>query len=89
MYELCLIGYIATNRDFILSQLGEIYRNSSIGAIQKTFLACYAADFVASCLAFGYGFSALYSHKVKSYNNFNFWLLMTIFPKIVISYLNV
>ncbi len=65
LYELCLIAYVIVNRDFILAQLGEIYRNSTIGHIGKTFFACYALDFLASCLAFGYGYSALYSHKVQ------------------------
>ena len=89
LYELCLVGYIVVNRDFIMAQLGEIYRNSTIGTIEKTFFACYSIDFAASCFAFGYGYSALYSHKVKQYNNFNLWLLLCIFSKIVISYLNV
>ena len=46
-------------------------------------------DFLFSLFAFGYGFSALYTHKVVRYNSFNSWLLLTIFSKIVISYLNV
>lgn len=89
LYELCLIVYVLCNRDFIMAQLGEIYRNSTIGTIEKTFFICYAVDFVASCFAFGYGYNALYSHKVKQYNVFNLWLLVCIFSKIVISYLNV
>ena len=33
VYELCLMVYIICNRDFITAQLGEIYRNSSMGTI--------------------------------------------------------
>lgn len=40
-------------------------------------------------MAFSYGFIALYTHKVTRYNTFNSWLLLCIFSKIVISYLNV
>ena len=89
LYELGLVIYVMTNRDFILAQLGEIYRNSAMSTIENTFFACYGLDLVFSGLAFGYGFSALYSHKVTHYNTFNSWLLLTIFSKIVISYLNV
>ena len=89
LYELCLFVYVLTNREFILAQLGEIYRNSSMSTIENTFFCCYGLDFIASCFAFGYGYAALYSHKVTRYNTFNTWLLLTIFSKIVISYLNV
>lgn len=34
LYELGLIIYVMTNHDFILAQLGEIYRNSSMGNIE-------------------------------------------------------
>ena len=33
LYELCLVAYVLMNQDFILAQLGEIYRNSSMGTI--------------------------------------------------------
>mmetsp|Transcript_22211 Transcript_22211/g.29721 ORF Transcript_22211/g.29721 Transcript_22211/m.29721 type:complete len:128 (+) Transcript_22211:390-773(+) len=89
MYELGLVFYVLSNQDFILAQLGEIYRNSTMTSIQKTFFVCYGVDLLFSLLAFAYGFSALYSHKVTRYNSFNSWLLLTIFSKIVISYLNV
>lgn len=60
-----------------------------MGTIQTTFMSCYSVDIVFSALAYGYGFSALYTHKVKSYNSFNMWLLLCVLSKIVISYLNV
>ena len=89
VYESCLIFYVLYNRDFILAQLGEIYRNSSMDTIQNTFLACYTIDIALSVFAYVYGFSALYTHKVSRYNSFNMWLLMCVLTKIVISYLNV
>ena len=33
LYEVSLIIYVLINRDFIMAQLGEIYRNSSINTI--------------------------------------------------------
>jgi len=60
-----------------------------MNTIRNVFFVCYGADLVISILAYGYGFSALYTHKVKRYNTFNIWLLLGIFVKIVISYLNV
>lgn len=89
IYEICLVTYVLFNRDFIMAQLGEIYRNSSMNTIQSVFFVCYGADFIISIFSFGYGFNALYTHKVKRYNAFNMWLLIGIFIKIVISYLNV
>ena len=89
LYELCLFVYVAFNRDFIMAQLGEIYRNSSMGTIQNVFFICYGVDLAISALSYGFGFNALYTHKVKKYNTFNVFLLASIFIKIVISYLNV
>ena len=89
LYELCLIGYVLVNHDFILAQLGEIYRNSSMGTIEQTFIIAYIVDFTASLVSFAYGYYALYTHKVQKYNTFNLWLLICIFSKIVLSYLNV
>ena len=88
-YELCLLVYVCFNYDFIMAQLGEIYRNSTMGTIAHTFLACYVFDFGASAMAYGYGFYGLYTHKVKTYNSFNLFLLLCVFTKLVISYLNV
>ena len=89
LYELCLLAYVLYNQDFILAQLGEIYRNSSMNTITNVFLVCYGADFAMTAITYGFGFSALYTHKVKRYNVFNTCLLIGIFIKIVISYLNV
>ena len=89
LYELCLVAYVLFNRDFIMAQLGEIYRNSSMNTIVNVFLVCYGADFAMTAITYGYGFNALYTHKVKRYNVFNTCLLIGIFIKIVISYLNV
>jgi len=33
MYELGLVFYVLSNQDFILAQLGEIYRNSTMTSI--------------------------------------------------------
>ena len=89
VYELCLVAYVVVNRDFIMAQLGEIYRNSSMNTIKNVFLVCYSADLGISIISYSYGFSALYTHKVQRYNTFNVWLLVSVFIKIVISYLNV
>lgn len=60
-----------------------------MGTIKNTFAGCYLFDLIACGLAYGYGYHALYTHKVKSYNIFNLLLLLCVLSKLIISYLNV
>lgn len=89
VYEVCLLIYVLLNYDFIMAQLGEIYRNSSMSTIQNTFIGCYIFDFIVCGLSYGFGYHALYTHRVKSYNIFNLLILLCVFSKLIISYLNV
>lgn len=89
LYEISLVVYVLVNKDFIMAQLGEIYRNSSMGTIENVFYICYGIDLAWSIMTYVLGFNALYTHKVKTYNAFNLFLLLGIFWKIVLSYLNV
>ena len=58
-------------------------------SITKIFLTCYSIDITISVLCFAFGFYALYSHKTRWYHMFNNILLLSVFLKIIISYLNV
>ena len=89
IYEVLLIVYIAINHEFIITQLAEIYRNLSMDAIGKAFLAGYSIDSVINFFVYFTGFYGLYTHKAKYYNIFNNLLLLSVFTRIVISYLNV
>ena len=89
IYEVCLGYYIVRNRDFMLAQLGEIYRNLDMESITQVFITCYSVDTVVTVITFGLGFYALYSHKTKYYHWFNNMLLLSVFLKIIVSYLNV
>ena len=55
----------------------------------SVFYVCYAVDLAISILTYGFGFNALYTHKVKKHNTFNLWLILGISYKIAISWLNV
>ena len=89
IYEVLLVVYIAINHEFIISQLGEIYRNLSVDAIGKAFIVGYSVDGAINIFVYSTGFYALYTHKAKYYNIFNNLLLLSVFTRIVISYLNV
>lgn len=89
IYELLLLVYIGVNHEFIMAQLGEIYRNLSMDAIGQAFITGYSIDTVINLFVYSTGFYALYTHRANYYNIFNNLLLFSIFSRIVISYLNV
>ena len=89
IYELLLLIYIIVNHEFIIAQLGEIYRNLSMEAISQAFLTGYSVDIAINLFVYSTGYYALWTHKAKFYNIFNNLLLFAVFSTIVISYLNV
>lgn len=44
IYELAAMYYVYVNKDFIIAQLGEISRTSSVANITYTFFWSYAVD---------------------------------------------
>ena len=88
-YELLLLLYIIINREFVIIQLGEIYRNLSIEAISQAFVTGYSIDTVINVFVYILGFYGLCTHKVRYLGLFNQILLLSVFSRIVLSYLNV
>lgn len=88
-YEVALIVYLAVNRDFMLAQLVEIYRNFGNENVKSAFYWSFLVDFVIGSFTYGTGFWALKTHKVKLFNVFGNFLLISVFSKILLSYLNV
>ena len=89
IYEIGLIIYIFSNKDFVLAQLGEIYRNIDMKSMTQIFMVSYTIDLSIGIISFMMGYYAIYSHKTKYYHWFNNLLLLSVFWKIIISYLNV
>ena len=89
VYELILIGYLLVNLDFIMAQLAEIYRNFGVQSIKSAFYWSFFVDLVIGIFSYTMGFYALRTHKVKLYNIFGNFLLISVFSKILLSYLNV
>jgi len=88
MFEMMLYYYLFTNMDFIISQLSEIYRDLTIEKLNKVFMLSNGIDIVINILMYSLGYLSLKSHKITLYNAYHWVLMLSIFSRIVISYLN-
>ena len=57
--------------------------------ITSIFVTSYSLDVGIGAASFAMGYYAIYTHKTKYYHWFNNLLLISVFLKIIISYLNV
>jgi hypothetical protein len=87
-FELLLYYYLFTNKEYMIAQLGEIYKEMSIERLATVFSVCNGIDMIINLFAYSFGFYAVYSHKVTCYNLFNGILVLAVFSRIIISYLN-
>lgn len=88
VFEMLLYTYLFLNLDFILAQLAEVYRELSYEELTLVFQVSNCADIAINVFVYVFGFYTLYSHKVSYFNIFNAILVIAIFSRIVISYLN-
>ena len=88
VFEVLLYTYLFKNMDFIISQLSEIYRDLTLEKLQRVFIVSNLVDIIVNIFMYGMGFLALKTHKVTVYNSYHWVLMLSIFSRIVISYLN-
>ena len=88
VFESVLYVYLMYHKEFIVENLADAYRDIALEKIERVFLWGTFADAVVNAIMYIYGFIAVRSHKVTSYNSFVCTLLFAVFAKIVISYLN-
>eukprot|EP00347_Sterkiella_histriomuscorum_P021773 403332815 len=89
LFEIMLYYYLFSNMDFIVSQLSEIYRDLTIEKLYRVFEMSNGIDMVINVAMYTLGYIALSSHKITIFNAYHWVLMMSIFSRIVISYLNI
>ncbi len=88
VFEAILYLYLVYHKEFIVENLADAYRDISIEKLERIFYWSTFSDAVINAIMYTYGFIAVKSHKVTSYNTFVCTMLFSIFAKIIISYLN-
>jgi len=88
VFEAILYLYLVYHKEFIVENLADAYRDISIEKLERIFFWSTFSDAVINATMYTYGFIAVKSHKVTSYNTFVCTMLFSIFAKIIISYLN-
>jgi len=89
MYEFCLDVYLWKNKEFIITQLTEVYKNLDVDKLTNLFIYSNTIDLMLNLTLYGFGFYSLRTHKVNTFQWFNTLMLMSIFTRIIISYLNI
>lgn len=88
IFEVLLYNYLFSNMDYIISQLSEIYRELTFEKLRSVFQVSNGVDITINIFMYVFGFHAVFSHKVTQYNMFHAVLILAVFSRIVISYLN-
>jgi hypothetical protein len=88
VFEIMLYIYLFSNMNYMIAQLGEIYKEMSIEKLATVFCVCNGIDILINIFVYTFGFYALYTHKITFYNLFNGALVIAVFSRIIISYLN-
>jgi hypothetical protein len=89
IYEICLLVYLVRNYSFILAQISEIYRLVSIPTIDKVVTTVYVFDIILGLATYLLAAYTLCSHKAFSYEWLVKLMLVILFSKLLMSYLNV
>ncbi|CDW85792.1 UNKNOWN [Stylonychia lemnae] len=88
VFEIMLYYYLFSNMDFIISQLSEIYRDLTIEKLNRVFKLSNGIDIIVNMFMYSLGYMALKTHKITIFNAYHWVLMIAIFSRIVISYLN-
>jgi hypothetical protein len=88
-FEISLYFYLFSNMNFIITELGQIYREISLQKLALIFKISNSVDMVINAMMYFFGFYSLYTHKATSYSIFHGCLILAVFSRIVISYLNI
>jgi len=87
-FEVVLYYYLFANSDFIIQQLSQVYREISPERLHTVFLVSNFIDMGINTFVYVMGFLSLFTHKVTYYNVFHGLLILAVFSRIIISYLN-
>ena len=88
-FELGITIYTYRNSTMMVADLNMIYRDYSVSQMENfLFLATYI-NTILNLFQYSFGFYAIFSHRVTNYQIFNIFMLVTIFLRIFMSYINV
>ena len=88
-FEVSLYFYLFSNMNFIVTELAQIYREISLQKLALIFKVSNSIDLCINALMYTFGFYALFTHKAHTYSIFHGCLILAVFSRIVISYLNI
>jgi hypothetical protein len=84
--DISLTVYILCHIEQLLSNLAE--REFPYERLRNTFLTFMVLDTIISAGLYLFGFKAIYSHRVLTYNYFVWLLLASILTRIILGYFN-
>lgn len=88
LFEGCVAYYVYTYEDVMLIQLDQIYQIGHLAQFQQFFEIVSVINHGFNFLAYLYGFYAISSNKVTSYQIFTLMLMVSLFFSVFMTYLN-
>ena len=88
VFEVLLYIYLFNNMEYIIAQLAEIYKELSFEKLKSLFSVSNGVDITINSFMYAFGFYSILTHKVSYFNLFHAILVLAVFSRIIISYLN-
>ena len=81
--------YFFRNKDIIIMQLNEIYRDQTEGSMKSLFEGAAVFSFALDLIQCVYGMYALMSNRLTNIQIFNYTMSMTLVTRVFLTYLSV
>ena len=87
-FELALTIYIYRNQDILLAQLNRIYRGYSQEYLKQVLVVTTSINTTFNLAQYAFSFFAILSHRVTNYQMLNIFMIVGIFFRVIMSYVN-
>ena len=87
-FELFLTIYIYRNKEYMVLQLNQLYRGNEYNKLLNLVETTTILNLIFNLFQYFFGFYTIASNKVTNYNCFNILMVMSIFFRCLLTYLN-
>ena len=88
-FEITIGIYTYRNSDILVTYLNQEYRNYTVSQLKDILFLLTYTNFAFNMFQYAFGFFALVSHRVTTYQIFNILMLVSIMLRIFMAYVNI
>ena len=88
-FEMGICVYTYRNSELIVTNLNTIYRGWSLSELSDFVMLTTYLNTVFNIIQYSFGFYAIFTHRVTNYQIFNILMLLSIFARVLLTYINI